>query len=110
MTIQLISVNLEVDIVVKTLIWDIFSLSTYFSNTWQYIKHLLFSSLHSGITIFAFLLQLKTFRLHILVLYKTIHRVKSPTFPVIFVVKSSVMDVKCYGGQKKSYILRNNCG
>lgn len=47
MTIQLISVNLEVDIVVKTLIWDLFSLSTYFSNTWQYIKHLLFSSVHS---------------------------------------------------------------
>jgi hypothetical protein len=31
-------VNLEVDIVVKTLIWDLFSLSTYFSNTRQYIK------------------------------------------------------------------------
>ena len=54
MTIQLISVNLEVDIVVKTLIWDLFSLSTYFSNTWQYIKHLIFSSVHSVLLFFHF--------------------------------------------------------
>jgi hypothetical protein len=52
MSIQLISVNLEIDIVVKTLIWDIFSLSTYFSNTWQYIKHLLFSKFRFLLVLF----------------------------------------------------------